>query len=55
MYRSRWQIERLINHRQPFWLLVRLRSSYPEAVRAIVLAALVGKKRKGKCFCAAWL
>ena len=41
LYRSRWQIELLIKQRKPFLLLVRLRSSHPDTVRAAVLAALV--------------
>ncbi|HEU5376748.1 MAG TPA: transposase [Ktedonobacteraceae bacterium] len=41
LYRSRWQIELLIKQMKQFLLLVRLRSSHPETVRATVLAAFV--------------
>jgi hypothetical protein len=41
LYRSRWQIELLIKQLKQFLLLVRLRSSHPDTVRATVLAALV--------------
>lgn len=41
LYRNRWQIELLIKQLKQFLLLVQLRSSHRETVRAIVLAALV--------------
>lgn len=41
LYRNRRQIELLIKQLKQFLLLVRLRSSHPETVRATLLAALV--------------
>jgi virulence-associated protein VagC len=41
LYRSRWQIELLIKELKQFLLLVRLRSSHPETVRAMLLAGLL--------------
>ncbi len=41
LYRNRWQIELLIKQLIQFLLLVQLRSSHLETVRATVLAALV--------------
>jgi hypothetical protein len=41
LYRNRWQIELLIKQMKQFLLLVRLRSSHLETVRATLLAALV--------------
>ncbi len=41
LYRSRWQIELLIKQLKQFLLLIRLRSSHLETVRATVLAGLL--------------
>jgi hypothetical protein len=41
LYRTRWQIELLIKELKQFLLLIRLRSSHPETVRATLLAGLL--------------